>query len=392
MNVLVSATRQPFALDEIRKLGRAGHRVVALDSFASSPGSHSRYVSRRITTAGPRLDPARFLADVRDVVRREAIDLVLPTFEEAFYLARHMGELGPRCEVFTSTFDTLLTLHHKGSFNALVRSLGLSAPRSIVVTSRRTLHEALPQFPRYVARPVYSRGATRLLTNEGPLAGVVYVGSCVPTEDLPWIVQEWIDGHDICTFSVAQHGTLTAHVSYVHPVELEHGSGIVIEAVDAPDTLEPVRRIVLAVGYHGQISCDFRRAPDGSLHLLESNPRACNGVCLMPDDVFVDALTRSPSGRPHVVAAGARRTIALALIRSAFCEPRTAARALRYLFSRDARDVFAEPDDLLPALYQLLTYGQVLRYRRWAGPKRERRTELIEAYGYDFVYDGQAIP
>jgi predicted ATP-grasp superfamily ATP-dependent carboligase len=366
--------------------------VIALDSFDSSPGSHSKYVSRRITTAGPRLDPVRFLVDVRDVVGREAIDLVLPTFEEAFYLAPHMNELAPRCEVFTSRFEDLLRLHNKGSFNRLVRALGLSAPRSTLVTSRRALHETLPYYPRYVARPVYSRGATRLLTNEGPLAGVVYIGSCDPTEELPWIVQEWIDGHDLCTFSIARRGRVTGHVSYIHPVELEHGSGIVIESVDAPDTLEAVQRIVGDVGYHGQLSCDFRRSADGALHVLEANPRACNGVCFMPDEVFLDAVLNEPTGPPHIIQAGATRSIALAVIRSAIREPRSAARALRYLFSRHARDVFAAPDDLRPALYQLLTYGQILRYRRWAGPKRERRTELIEAYGYDFVYDGQPIP
>lgn len=146
------------------------------------------------------------------------------------------------------------------------------------------------------------------------------------------------------------------------------------------------------VGYHGQLSCDFRRSRDGALHLLESNPRACNGVCLMPDDVFLDAVLSRELGPTRVIGAGQRRTVALAVLRCAFREPRTAARALRYLVARDTRDVFADPRDLWPAIYQLLTYGQVLRYRRWAGPRRVRRTELIEAYGYDFVYDGQPIP
>ena len=43
MRLLITSSRMPFALDAIRKLGERGHEVFACDSYAASPGSHSKY-------------------------------------------------------------------------------------------------------------------------------------------------------------------------------------------------------------------------------------------------------------------------------------------------------------------------------------------------------------
>ena len=51
MRVLITSSRMPFALDVIRKLGESGHEVFACDSYAASPGSHSRYLTDHFTTA-----------------------------------------------------------------------------------------------------------------------------------------------------------------------------------------------------------------------------------------------------------------------------------------------------------------------------------------------------
>lgn len=392
MNVLVSATRQPFAVDEIRKLGRAGHRVTALDSFATAPGSHSRYCHRRRRVAPPRFGPQRFLVEVKRAIREDAIDLVLPTFEEVFYLARHLEELTRRCDLFTSPFATLALLHHKGSFNDLARSLGLAVPATTVVTDPAALRRAGCAHGRFLARPVFSRGGTRILSNVEPWAGVTSFEDCRPTEAAPWLVQDWIDGEDLCTFSIARRGRIVAHVAYVLPIDLEHGSGIVIESVDAPEALAQVERLARHVDYHGQVSFDFRRTPAGDLVVVECNPRACLGVTFLPERVFSTAVCGEPVGAPWVAPAGEVRILSLAVIRDMLLHPNHVVRGLRYLLSPSARDVFHDRHDLLPALFQFLTYSQIQRYRRWAGPGRDRRTDIIEAFSYDFAWQGEPIP
>ena len=94
MRVLVTSSRMPFALDEIRKLGKAGLAVVASDTFESAPGSHSRYVEESLVTPAPRREPEAFLRAVAEIVETRSVDLILPAFEEVFYLASDRGRLG----------------------------------------------------------------------------------------------------------------------------------------------------------------------------------------------------------------------------------------------------------------------------------------------------------
>ena len=50
MRVLVTSSRNTFALDIIRKLGSLGHTVVASDTHAGATGSHSKYLAGHAVT------------------------------------------------------------------------------------------------------------------------------------------------------------------------------------------------------------------------------------------------------------------------------------------------------------------------------------------------------
>jgi len=390
MNVLVTSSRMPFALDEIRKLGRAGHRVHAADTFYSAPGSHSRYVAAHFEVTPPEKDARRYADEIGDIVRRYAIELVVPCFEEVFYLARYRERLSARVRLFAAGFPLLARLHDKASFHALADELGLPTPATERVADRGELLRALARTPRYVARPACSRGGIEVLANAGALAGMLTVDECVPTAARPWIVQEYIDGIDVCSFSVARHGHVVAHCTYVHPKEIEHAGGIVFASVVDDEVLTCARRLVEATGYHGQISMDFRRGPRG-LSVLECNPRPTAGVHLMSAATLVEALLGDGDRVPAVVAEGASRLYASALVRDALLHPRALLSDLAYLFS-DAADVYAESGDRLPALFQLLSYGQVISYRlRHRRAPERAAAKLMAAYFEGIRWNGQPI-
>jgi hypothetical protein len=385
VNILVTSSRMPFALDVIRKFGRLGHRVFAADTFASAPGGHSRWVARRARVAAPEFLPTQFLDDVERLVRTFAIDLVVPCFEEVFYLARHAGDRF-NGELFAAGLEPLARLHHKASLNVLARQLGIAAPPTTLVTTPDELYAAAAALGRYFARPAWSRGGIELCTNAGPLAGALPLPQCQPTPARPWIVQEYVDGTDVCGFGVAHHGRLVAHCTYVHPRQLDGSGGIVFESQRDPEALACAERLVEATGYHGQISLDFRRGERG-LMLLECNPRPTAGVHLMPDAMFVDAVL-SPARDLRVVPAGVRRMYASALVRDLFLHWGELRANLAYLFS-DARDVYGEHGDRMPALYQLLSYARVMSYRL---RHRRARAALKAAYFEGIRWDGQPIP
>jgi hypothetical protein len=129
----------PFALDEIRKFGRRGHRVFAADTIRAAPGSHSRWVAARERVAAPQYRPERFIADMRRLVEVYAIDLIIPCFEEVFYLMRHEDELG--APVFAPGLELLARLHNKASFNRMARELGIDAPDSSLASDDLSLAE-----------------------------------------------------------------------------------------------------------------------------------------------------------------------------------------------------------------------------------------------------------
>ena len=388
--VLVTTSRMPFALDEIRKLGRCNHEVYATDTFASAPGSHSKYVREAFVTPSPRYAPFEFVARLSELVAEHEIQLVVPTFEEVFYLARLADEHGLRDVLFAPDFDALSVLHDKARFIEWAAALGLDVPKTQTVTSQADLRHAIGELREYFARPVFSRGGVSLLTNTGPLAGVLPLDECQPTPDAPWIVQEFIHGEDVCGFSVAHHGRLAAHATYIHPRMLEHAGGITYEAVTEPETLAAAHVIAEETRYHGQLSLDFMRTERG-LVLIECNPRPTAGVYIMPDRMFVDAVLRPDPRRVDVVPAGARAKLGFALLRDAFLHIREAPKDVAALLSH-GRDVYADSHDLLPALYAMLVNGQVRAYRRDLGIDQRRRTDLAAAYFYDVSYDGPGQP
>jgi hypothetical protein len=379
----------PVALDIIRKLGRAGHAVYAADTFYAAPGSHSRWVSDARRVAAPTSAPLAFLADVARVIREGGIDLVVPCFEEVFYLARHRDDLPSTVQLFAADFAALARLHDKAGFNRLARELGIAAPETVVVESDGELAAALRAAGRYFARPAWSRGGIDLLTNAGPLAGELDAAACHPTREHPWIVQPYVDGDDVCTFSLAQHGRVVAHCAYVHPRELDHSGGIVFESITDDETLRHAQRVCEALRYHGPISMDFSRSARG-LVAFECNPRPTAGVHLMPDAMFLGALL-SPPRRVAVVPPGVRRKYASALLRDMLLHWRDLGADLGYLLS-DATDVYGEKGDRLPALYQFVSYARVMAYR-YHHRRHPRARMALKAAQFDGIeWNGERIP
>lgn len=388
MRFLVTTSRMPTAVEAIRKLGRAGHQVHTADTFAAAPGSHSRYAASNWVLASPRHDTARFIDQVGAIVREQRIDLVLPMFEEVFYLQRHASELGAGVEVFAPPFPVLERLHDKARFVRLARELGVDVPHTTLATTTAELVEATRALPQYFARPSYSRGGVFLCTNTGPLAGVLEPEACHPTEGNPWLVQEFVSGVDVCTFSVAHYGRVVAHSTYVHPKMIDSAGGIVFESVADPEALAVVQRIVEATRYHGQVSFDFKRT-DRGLVAIECNPRPTAGVSVMPDEMFTEAVVRPHDGPPHVAPAGTRRHIWSALLRDMLLHWREIPSDFREIMS-GAEDLYGAHGDPWPGVWQFLSLSHVRSYRKNRAPDERTRSDLMSAYFADVSWDGDA--
>ena len=384
MRVLVTSSRNTFALDIIRKLGSLGHTVVAADTYAGSSGNHSKYLAGHAVTASPRYDTDQFIADVNTIIAKYDIDLIIPTFEEAFYLSARRADLPDTLTLFAGPFAKLAQLHDKASFQRLVEKAGVPIPETIVATDEESLRAAIDKYPRYFARAAFSRGGVALLTNTGPLAGKMAVEDCHPTEDQPWLVQPFVNGPMVCTYSTVVNGRVTSQCTYCAPEQWAHSTGIAFLAVDSTDTLDYTQRIIDALDptFTGQLSFDFVDN-DGQLYAIECNPRPTNGVILLEAEQLEQALTGA-NAEPFVVEPGVERKISVAVLADAFAEP------LKHLPTTlhdltHVKNVGSGWHDSFAMMWSpaTLVHGAKL--------SRGKHVAILEALGDDIVWNGEPI-
>lgn len=380
VRVLVTSSRMPFALDAIHKLSSASHEVHACDIYASAPGSHSRYLAGHYTTASPSQDTPRFVADVARIAGQHDIDMILPTFEEGFYLSYHRDRLPGG--LFTAEFKTLSRLHDKDTFQQLARSLGLPVPETVIATSDASLAEAIARWPRWFARAAFSRGGVGCLTNTGPLAAQHDVADIHPSEASPWLVQPFVDGPMICTYSLVHDGEVAAHCTYRAPRQWEGSTGIQFESIDGARALEIARPIARELRYTGQMSLDFVEGEEG-LTLIECNPRMTDGLLLMSPDAFSDGLF-SPGGESRLVPPGDVVQLDFAVFGQMFREGIGGVPDSIHDLAR-VRDPAQGWHDHMPALYSFLA---LCHHERLSVKEHEG---LFEAMADGVTWDGQPI-
>jgi hypothetical protein len=373
----------PFALDAIRKLGERGHDVYATDSYDASPGSHSRYLAGHFVTASPSGDPQGFAADVERIADENEIDVVLPMFEEVFYLAAQHDRLSKVTRLYAPRFQTLAQVHDKGTFQELCDRLEIRTPQTVLAHSQEELTEAIERFPKYFARAAFSRGGVGLLTNTGPLAGHLKPDDCHPTEANPWLVQEFVDGPMHCTYSTLHGGQVASHMSYRAPRQWEHSTGIQFVSVDPNDTLPTVEQLGADLEWDGQMSLDFIETDDG-LVMIECNPRPTDGVLLMTPESLERGLLE-PEEDVLLIPPGRESQLDFAVFAQLFREPlRDAPKSIRDLTEIHGTDHGWR--DAMPKLYSFLALA------RFEKLSLKDRKQLFVAMSDGITWDGQPIP
>jgi glutathione synthase/RimK-type ligase-like ATP-grasp enzyme len=383
MRLLITSSRMPFALDAIRKLGDRGHEVFACDSYDASPGSHSRYLAGHFTTASATADPEQFAADVERIVKENEIEVILPMFEEVFYLAAQHERFSEITRLYAPPFRTLAQVHDKGTFQELCDRLEIRTPKTVLCHSPEELRKAVEDFPHYFARAAFSRGGVGLLTNTGPLAGHLSVDDCKPTEVNPWLVQEFVGGPMHCTYSALHGGKVASHMSYRAPRQWEHSTGIQFLSVDPADTLPTVEKLGSELEWDGQMSLDFIETDEG-LVMIECNPRPTDGVLLMTAEELERGLL-TPTDETLLVPAGREEQLDFAVLAQVFQQPiREAPKTIHDLVSIPGTDRGWR--DALPKLYSFLALA------RFEKLSLKERKQLFVAMSDGITWDGQPIP
>lgn len=378
--VALTGGRAPATLELARLLARAGHTVFVAESARWPLTRGSAAVAQSVRVPPPRHDPAGFAAALADLLVRERIDLLVPTCEEVFYVARARDQLAQLSQVLVAPLAALHPLHSKWQFAQRAAAHGLAVPETQLLASESDLQAALAGPGAWVLKPVYSRFAARTLLPPHPAGALEKVR---PTPAAPWVAQRLVRGRGLCTYSVAHAGRLAAHAAYPVTFSAGQGAAIHFQAEAHAGALAWVAAFVAAEAFTGQIAFDFIEDAAGSLWALECNPRLTSGVHLLaahPDFAAAlwgcgPALVTPPLGPPAMFAA--------AMLLYGLPSLRSGAGLRRWLSAMGgSRDVIAQWRDPRPALTQFASLAEfAARSWRLGISALEASTEDIEWNG-----------
>lgn len=374
-NVLILGARSLVALDYARRFADRGWRVIVADSMPSRITRWSRFVHAGERLPSPRRDLRTYAQALNRVIAAHRIDLVLPTCEEVFYVARFRRRLPRDVRVLAPSFDTLAMLHSKWHFLESARGCGIRVPNSARVADIGEARGWATGRP-VVIKPEFSRFGVHVRHHPD---GIPDHAAPLATNE-SWVVQDYCRGEELCSYSIIDRGRLLAHVVYRPSYRIPGSSGYVFEAWEAPEIEGFVRAFAHKMNCTGQLSFDWMVADSGEYTVLECNPRAVSGVHLFPPDADLPAALMGEthgSLRPEI---GSARMIGPVMSAAGFL-PRLRAVSVRTWW-RDLRrstDVVATKGDrrpLLGGLADLATYARLAARHRCS--MREVSTQDIE--------------
>lgn len=343
----------------------------------------------------PKNEPEAYIDALLRIVQGEQIDLIIPTCEEIFFIARDLEHLQAYCAVFAAPLEQIQRLHSKWEFNQRALHYGLCVPETHLLTSQRDLQQFLAHTSRpCVLKPVFSRFATKVLIVESARRSASSFEHLHISERYPWVAQEKIEGRAFCSYSVARNGKLIAHAVYAENFTAGQGACIQFEALEHPGIDCWVERFVWREKFSGQIAFDFIVTSAGRVYPLECNPRATSGIHLFQRDrqlpgVFLEEADQAgkpgqPVLRPDT---STRAMIAPAMLIYGLPGLRSWTRLKEWLriFVR-SKDVIFDPRDMLPFLSQPL-----LLWYNWRG-SRSLALSLQEFSTVDIEWNGPLSP
>lgn len=251
----------------------AGHTVWVGDSWGVHLGVFARGL-KQLRYPPPRQNHQGFVQALEQHLLRHPTQVLLPTCEEVFWVAKAKERLQELTQVFCPDLPMLHRVHHKGHFVQLAQSLGLAVPESRLLTNRQDVQSLNPK--EWVFKPAYSRFGVQTLVTPG----VTQTAAVRPTPQQPWLAQRFVAGQELCAYAVALQGCLVALA--VYPSRYKAGKATVHYQSQTHQGIQGwVETFVKATGWHGQVAFDFIQDPQGAVWALECNPRLTGGIHLL---------------------------------------------------------------------------------------------------------------
>jgi len=304
-------------------------------------------------------------------VKTEAIDCVIPVYEETFHHGLNHGTLD--CDHFCSDIATLNRLHNKFEFIQFAKSIGIETPETILVESSAHLKENLTS--NHVLKPVYSRFGEHVLMEPNLDNLNIDVG-----KERPWILQERLNGKQYCLQGICKEGKVLSSVAYSSEFTVSKSS-VFFENTERGDLGGIIEKVASSCNYTGFLSFDAILCEDGVVRPIECNPRATSALHLYSTQ---DAIGDAILGGESIQCTGAPRRLVLPMWINLLSNFFKEGHRRRWRMARKrSTSVEWNAFDPRPAVLQVIS---VLGFIVVA---LKNRTSLISATTHEFEWNGK---
>ena len=270
--ILITGARAPIALELARSFANHGEVVIMADSLRFTIARWSNSVAKYYVLPSPRFNLQNFIIELQNIIEKEGITHLIPTCEEAIYIACHKEKFN--CKVWTCGKDLILNLHNKYHFYQQFNQY-LPMPETVLVDDFLNWQTS----EEYVFKPIFSRFATAVLIKK-----ILPKDYFSTTEKQKWLAQKFIKGTEICVYSLWDNGVLKAYSTYLPLYRAGKGAGIFFEPVTNTEVLTFVKNFGEQINYTGQLCFDVIVDAENKPHFIECNPRGTSGLHLIHND------------------------------------------------------------------------------------------------------------
>ncbi|CCW04922.1 MULTISPECIES: ATP-grasp domain-containing protein [Bacillus] len=381
--VLITGVRAPATLHLCRLLKKDGHTVIIADSIPYPLTKVSRSADYFYEIPSPKWKTNECISVLQSIIQNHEVDLLIPTCEETFYIARYKKELSLFCHILVDDFPKLALLHNKWEFIQLVTKLGWQVPATYKTNNEQAIQVMLQQtspVTSFVLKPIFSRFSDKVMfiTKKD-------IARCVTMGKQNYIIQEFIKGTQHCSYSIVQSGKVLAHSIYKTEFTAGLGATIAFKHISVPKIDQFVQHVVKELNFSGQIAFDFIVTEDGDPIPIECNPRTTSGLHLF-DEEILSAFFDKKGNNMLIPKPNSQCAIQLAMLLY----------GMPYLKSRQTRkrwwkilysypDIIYSGSDNKPFFYQFYSM-----YKLWRESYKHGRT-ISEQTTCDISWDGENL-
>lgn len=182
-------------------------------------------------------------------------------------------------------FEKLKLLHSKFEIINISKNLWINIPKTFEFNTLENLKKFIKENPKlkYVVKPKYSRFASFISSN--------IIKNTISLDEIKidlkrnsYILQEFINWENICSYSIFDNWNLVSHLSYKGILNYKNWSTTYFENFENQEILNFVKNFAKKYKFNWQLSFDYIKDFDWKIYLIECNPRTTSWIHLLKNN------------------------------------------------------------------------------------------------------------